>query len=92
MNGTKRKWVAYGVAGAVGLVVIGGGAAATAANMNLRSTDGQVVPGGAVTGPSGNVLDRAGVTMTTTDTSASVVSSASPTPTPSAPSPASPAT
>lgn len=88
----KKKWLTYGIAGAMGLTLVGGAAAATAASMNLQSTDGATVPGGAIVGPGGSVLDRTGVQMSVTDTSATVVSATSPTPSPtSVPSPASPA-
>ncbi|WP_404434435.1 hypothetical protein LG299_07405 [Microbacterium lacus] len=70
----KKKWVTFGVAGAVGLTIVGGAAAATAANMNLQGNDGSVVPGGPVVGTNNGVLDRGGVQMRVTDTSASVVS------------------
>jgi len=79
----KKKWVTYGVAGALGLTLVGGAAAATAANMDLRTGDDSVVPGGPVVGSSGNVLDRDKLELRVTDTSASVVSA------PSRPSPAS---
>lgn len=87
----KKKWITYGVAGAVGLTLVGGAAAATAASMDLRTGSGAVVPGGPVVGSSGNVLDRDGLQLRVTDTSVSVVSSPSPTasPTASAPSVAS---
>ena len=76
MQTKKKKWITYGVAGALGLTLIGGAAAATAANMDLRTGDGAVVPGGPVVG-SGDVLDRDKVKLRVTDTSASVVSVAS---------------
>lgn len=70
----KKKWVTFGVAGAIGLTIVGGAAAATAANMNLQSTNGSVIPGGPVVGTNNGVLDRGGVQMRVTNTSASVVS------------------
>ncbi len=70
----KKKWVTFGVAGAIGLTIVGGAAAATAANMNLQGDDGSVIPGGPVVGNDNGVLDRGGVQMRVTDTSASVVS------------------
>lgn len=73
----RKKWMAFGVAGAVGITVLGGAAAATAANLSLRSTDGAVVPGGPVTGPGGGVLDRTGLQLRVNGSSVSVVSSAS---------------
>ncbi|GAA1916427.1 hypothetical protein GCM10009775_06110 [Microbacterium aoyamense] len=75
----KKKWITYGVAGAVGLTLVGGAAAATAANMDLRTGSGSVVPGGPVVGSGGDVLDRGGLQLRVTDTSASVISSPSPT-------------
>ncbi|MDN3497532.1 hypothetical protein QL996_16445, partial [Planococcus sp. APC 4015] len=84
----KKKWVAYGVAGALGLTLVGGAAAATAANMDLRTGSGSIVPGGPVVGPSGGVLDRDGVQMRVTDTSASIISSPSPVAPTVAPAPA----
>lgn len=87
----KKKWLTYGIAGALGLTLVGGAAAATAASMNLQSTDGSTVPGGSIVGPGGSVLDRTGVQMSVTDNSATVVSAISPTPSPTTvPSPASP--
>lgn len=75
---TNKKWMVYGVAGAVGLSLVGGAAAATAASMNLNTTDGSVVPGGPVVGNSGkSVLGGDGVQLRVSDTSASVVTSAS---------------
>lgn len=73
----KKKWIAYGVTGAIGLAVIAGGAAAAASSMDLRTSDGDVVPGGAITGKDGNVLDRDSVKLKVTDTSATVVSNLS---------------
>lgn len=84
----KKKWIAYGVAGALGLTLVGGAAAATAANMDLRTGSGSIVPGGPVVGPSGGVLDRDGVQMRVTDTSASIISSPSPVAPSVAPAPA----
>lgn len=80
---TRKKWVSFGVAGAVGLTIVGGAAAATAASMSLHTTDGSIVPGGPVVGPNGNVLDRPGLQLRVTDTSVSVVSAPSATPAPS---------
>jgi hypothetical protein len=79
----RKKWITYGVAGAVGLTIVGGAAAATAAGMSLRTTDGTVVPGGPLVGQNNGVLDRPGLQLRVTDTSASVVSSPSPTASPS---------
>lgn len=87
----KKKWVTYGVAGAIGLTIVGGAAAATAAGMSLRTTDGTVVPGGPLVGQNNGVLDQPGLQLRVTDTSATVMSSPSPSPSPSV-SVASPAT
>ncbi|MFB8388392.1 hypothetical protein ACFC3F_14740 [Microbacterium sp. NPDC055910] len=89
MMNKKKKWITYGVAGALGLSLVGGAAAATAANMDLRTGDGSVVPGGPVVGSSGDVLDRDTVKMRATDTSASVISTPSVNSAPSRPSPVS---
>ncbi|MFC8680041.1 hypothetical protein ACFT30_00875 [Microbacterium ureisolvens] len=85
---SKKKWIGFGVAGAVGLTLVGGAAAATAATMNLQTSDGTVIPGGALVGPQGKTIDPAGVTLRVTDTSASVVTAVSPAPSPAVPSPA----
>jgi len=74
----NKKWIAYGVTGAVGLGLVAGGASAMASAMDLRTTDGTVVPGGAITGKNGSVLDRP-VTLSVSDTSVTVVSAATPT-------------
>ncbi|WP_344683639.1 hypothetical protein, partial [Microbacterium terrae] len=83
----KKKWITYGVAGALGLTLVGGAAAATAATMNLQTADG-VVPGGPLIGPGKDVLDRTSLQLRVTDTSASIVTapSAAPSPTASVPS------
>ncbi|RZI80226.1 MAG: hypothetical protein EOO67_19650, partial [Microbacterium sp.] len=73
----KKKWIAYSVTGAVGLGLVAGGATAMASAMDLRTTDGTVVPGGAITGKNGSVLDRP-VTLNVSDTSVTVVSAATP--------------
>lgn len=86
---TKKKWITFGAIGVVGLGILAGGAAATAASMDLRSTDGTVLPGGAITGRESGVLDRSGVQMNVTDTSVSVVSVASVVTPPSVPTAAS---
>lgn len=72
----KKKWIAYGVTGAVGIGVLAGGAVAAASSMDLRTTDGTVVPGGAITERTG-VLDRDTVQLRETNTSVSVVSAPS---------------
>lgn len=74
----SKKWITYGIAGVVGLSLVGGAAAATAANMDLQTDDGAVVPGGSVAGKKGDVLDRpGGVELRVTDTSVSVISAPS---------------
>ena len=77
---TKQKWIAYGLTGVVGIGVIAGGAAATASAMDLRTTDGTTVPGGAITGREGGMLERGNVQLRVTDSSVTVVSAPSPTP------------
>jgi hypothetical protein len=77
---TKQKWIAYGLTGVVGIGVIAGGAAATASAMDLRTTDGTIVPGGAITGRDGGMLERGNVQLRVTDSSVTVVSAPSPTP------------
>jgi hypothetical protein len=74
----KKKWIAYGVTGALGLGLVAGGATAAAAAMDLRTTDGAVVPGGAITGKNGSVLDKPTVSLSVSDTSVTVVSAATP--------------
>lgn len=74
----KKKWVAYGLTGAIGLAVIAGGAAAVASTMDLRTSGGETVPGGAINGREG-VLDRDQVNLRVTDSSVTVVSALSPT-------------
>lgn len=57
---TKKKWIAYGVGGLVGLSVMATAAAAAADTMRLETTEGTVVPGGEVT-ERGGVIDGATV-------------------------------
>ncbi|WP_460784561.1 hypothetical protein [Microbacterium tumbae] len=73
---STKKWIAYGVTGLVGLGVVAGGAAATASTMDLHTTEGTVVPGGAVTNR-GNVLDTATVQLQQTNSSVTVVTAPS---------------
>jgi len=68
-----RSWVRYGVAGAVGLTLIGGVAAATAASMDLRVPGGTVVPGGPLVG-GGDRLDADPLELRVTGSAASVAS------------------
>lgn len=87
----KKKWITYGLTGALGIGILAGGAAAAANSMDLRTTDGNVVPGGAITEKKG-VLDRDTVQLRETDSSVSVISAPSvqsPASAPSAQSPAS---
>src|SRR5690606_3309868 len=72
-----KKWIAYGATGAVGLGVIAGGAAAAASTMDLRTQDGAVVPGGAIT-ERASVLDGKKVQLRQTDSAVTVVSAPSP--------------
>jgi len=58
----SKKWIAYGTAGLIGLSVIGGTAAASAANMDLHDGSGKVVPGSELNGRTG-VLDVDTVTL-----------------------------
>ena len=87
-----KKWITYGVTGVVGLGVLAGGAVAAASTMDLRTDDGNVVPGGAIT-ERGSVIDGKKVQLSETNSSVTVVSAPSPlsvTSTPSAPSAKSP--
>lgn len=72
-----KKWIAYGATGAVGLGVIAGGAVAAASTMDLRTQDGTVVPGGAIT-ERASVLDGDKVQLRQTDSAVTVVSAPSP--------------
>lgn len=72
-----KKWIAYGATGALGLGVIAGGAAAAASTMDLRTQDGAVVPGGAIT-ERASVLDGKKVQLRQTDSAVTVVSAPSP--------------
>lgn len=75
----KTRWVAYGVTGVVGLGALAGGAAAAASTMELRTTGGTIVPGGAITDGHGDVIDRGAVSLRVTDSSVTVISAPSPT-------------
>ncbi len=83
---TKAKWIVFGAVGAVGLGLAGGGAAAVASSMDLRSSTGTVVPGGAIDSGVTDGTVTLDVTPTGTPDPAATVD-----PTPSAPSPATPA-
>jgi len=86
----NKKWIAYGVTSIVGLGVISGGAVAAAAAMDLRTTEGTVLPGGALTGKNGSFLDSPSVQLRVTGSAVTLVSAASPAQLASAASPASP--
>ncbi|WP_119698627.1 hypothetical protein [Microbacterium halotolerans] len=49
----SRKWIAYGVTGALGVAVLGGGAVAAANALDLRTASGEVIADGAITGADG---------------------------------------
>ena len=72
----KKKWIFTGVAGVVGLGIVAGGAAATASTMNLQTTDGTVIPGGAINERAG-VLSGNTVQLRETNSSVTVVSAPS---------------
>lgn len=57
------KWTLYGSAGVAGLGLIAAGAVVTANAIELHSRDGQSVPGGAIVGTGGGVLDGSPVTL-----------------------------
>ena len=46
----KKKWIAYGVTGIVGLGIIAGGAAAAAQSMDLRTIDDERISSGTLNG------------------------------------------
>ncbi|MGO1770562.1 MAG: hypothetical protein ACTHZX_11465 [Microbacterium sp.] len=48
----SRKWIAYGVTGALGVAVLSGGAVAMASAMDLRTASGDVLENGVITGES----------------------------------------
>ena len=72
----KKKWIFTGVAGVVGLGIVAGGAAATASTMNLQTTNGTVIPDGAITERAG-VLDSKTVQLRQTNSAVTVVSAPS---------------
>lgn len=74
---SKKKWITFGLTGVFGLTELAGGAAATAATMDLRANDGTEVSG--VDVPKGKtVLDDKGVALRVSDDGvASVVTAAS---------------
>jgi len=72
----SKKWIFTGVAGVVGLGIVAGGAAATASTMNLQTTDGTVIPGGAIN-ERASVLDGKTVQLRQTNSAVTVVSAPS---------------
>ncbi|QTV79677.1 hypothetical protein [Microbacterium sp. NIBRBAC000506063] len=68
----KKKWIAYGITGVVGLGVVAGGATAAASSMDLRTQDGTVVPGSTITNGK-SVIDGTTVQLRDTGSSISVV-------------------
>lgn len=88
----KKKWITYGLTGAIGLSVFAGGAAVAASSMDLRTDEGTVVPGGAINSRTSHI-DGKSVTLQQVDSSFTVVSAPSARSAdsrPSAPSPQSP--
>ncbi|MFV0373784.1 hypothetical protein [Microbacterium sp.] len=74
----SRTWIAYSVTGAIGLGIVAGGAAAAAAAMDLRTADDQVLPGGAISGPQGDVLEQPTVQLRVTGSAVELVTAATP--------------
>ena len=99
---SKKKWIAYGVTGIVGLGLIAGGAAAAAQSMDLRTIDDERISSGTLNGtlstdqplvdPSPSVDPSAptAVTPPTATSAPSATTQPSPTTQPSQPSPVSP--
>lgn len=58
----RKKWIAYGVGGVVGIGILAGGAVTAAQAMDLRSLDGQTIPGGSLTGKASLVSETPGAT------------------------------
>lgn len=78
----NKKWIIYGVTGLAGIGIVAGGATAAAASMDLRTTDGTTVSGGALTdrGAAVNgksVIDGERVQLSQTNSSVTVVSAPS---------------
>lgn len=84
----NKKWIAYSVTGVVGVGLLAGGASAVASSMDLRTGDGQTIPGGPLVGSTESspaVIESPKVTLSVTDTSVTVVSTVTPTPSPLTP-------
>lgn len=92
----KKKWIAYGVTGVVGVSVLAGGAVATAASMDLRTAVGdESLPALSTTqaeGVTGAFDTTKTVALRTSEagTSASIVTNVSPDSAPTPNSPVSP--
>ncbi|MBO1901770.1 hypothetical protein J4H92_07375 [Leucobacter weissii] len=80
----KKKWILYGTTGVFGLSLFAGGAVVAANALELRTTDGTVVPGGAITDDGRTVAVNGPAQETAVDSSVTVVSvpSAASVPTP----------
>ncbi|MEV7694693.1 hypothetical protein AB0N73_15310 [Microbacterium sp. NPDC089189] len=74
----KKKWLTYGVGGVLGAGILAGGATVAAQAMELRTSDGQVLPGGAITGRESAALDADGVLVRLHDDHVSIVSAPEP--------------
>lgn len=55
----EKKWIAYGITGALGAAVLGGAAYAAANAMELRTGMGQVIAQGTITGAETDLAQRA---------------------------------
>lgn len=89
---SKKKWIAYGVTGMVGLGVVAGAAAATASTIDMQTTEGTIVPGGVITNSGKDVLDTATVQLQQTNSAVTVVTAPSAATVTTPATPASPAT
>lgn len=87
----KRKWIAYGVTGAVGVGIVAGGATVAANAMEIRNAEGTPLPAAAITHDGASAdngsIDTGKVELRHTGTSVSVVTppSATTAPTPNTP-------
>ena len=88
----RKKWVAYGVSGVVGLGILAGGAVTAAQAMDLRSLDGQTIPGGSLTGKASLVSETPDATPTPTPSPSASHTGPSPVTTPTAATPPTPPT
>lgn len=91
----KRKWIAYGVTGAVGVGIVAGGAAVAANAMEIRTIEGTTLPGGAIVYGDAKTADKGAIAtgkmeLRDTGTSVSVVTPPSATTAPSVASPPAP--